>query len=70
MITRRSLLEAAGTSAMLAGAGYAFTQSIAEAAEGLNLPPQLPEGTRAEAVLDALHLPALGMIQKDRQNAD
>jgi sulfite dehydrogenase (cytochrome) subunit A len=58
MITRRSLLEAAGTGAMLAGAGHALSRSFVSQAEaqaaGLNLSPQLPEGTRREAVLDAL----------------
>ena len=58
MITRRSLLEAAGTGAILAGSGDVFSRSFVSAAEAqaaaLNLPPQLPEGTRREAVLDAL----------------
>jgi len=58
MFTRRSLLAAAGTGALFAGAfSQLFTnQAGAEggAQEGLNLSPQLPDGTRAEAVLDAL----------------
>ena len=58
MITRRSLLEAAGTGAVLAGAGHALSRTFvtqAEAQTGVpNLPVQLPEGTRREAVLDAL----------------
>ncbi len=58
MITRRSLLQAAGRGAMLAGAGPALSEAFvsyanAEAA-GINLPLQLPAGTRQEAVLDAL----------------
>jgi DMSO/TMAO reductase YedYZ molybdopterin-dependent catalytic subunit len=58
MITRRSLLEAAGTGAVFAGAGHVLSRTFvspAEAqAEALRLPAQLPEGTRREAVLDAL----------------
>jgi hypothetical protein len=56
MITRRSLLERAGTGAMLAGAGHTLSRSFISQAEAaaLNLPLQLPEGTRREAVLDAL----------------
>jgi DMSO/TMAO reductase YedYZ molybdopterin-dependent catalytic subunit len=62
MITRRSLIEAAGRGAVLAGAGHVITRTLvsgatAEAAdlkEPLNLTPQLPEGTRQEALLDAL----------------
>src|ERR1700722_9067006 len=54
MITRRSLLEAAGTTALLAGAGHLHQPVVAKADEALNLSPQLPEGTRAEAVLDTL----------------
>ncbi len=54
MITRRSLLEAAGTTALLAGAGRLSRSHAAKADEALSLSPQLPEGTRAEAVLDAL----------------
>jgi sulfite dehydrogenase (cytochrome) subunit A len=58
MVTRRSLLEKAGTGALLAGASRAISQSLvgpAQAnADALNLPMQLPEGARAEAVLHAL----------------
>src|SRR6516162_5594622 len=58
MITRRGLLEAAGRGAMLAGAGHALPLSFASAANakaaGIDLPSQLPEGTRQEAILDAL----------------
>jgi sulfite dehydrogenase (cytochrome) subunit A len=62
MITRRRLLEAAGTGAVLAGtvvagAGRAWSQSALEAqaqAAALDLLPVLPAGTRSEAVLDAL----------------
>jgi DMSO/TMAO reductase YedYZ molybdopterin-dependent catalytic subunit len=58
MITRRNLLEAAGRGAVLAGAGHTLSQAFmnrakAEAAS-LHVPTQLPEGTRQEAVLDAL----------------
>jgi sulfite dehydrogenase len=57
MITRRSLLEAAGIGTLLAGPGSAVPQLFATEADaeaGLNLSPMLPEGTRAEAVLDTL----------------
>jgi hypothetical protein len=54
MITRRSLLEAAGTTALLAGAGQLHQPLVAKADEALNLSPTLPAGTRAEAVLDTL----------------
>src|SRR5258708_20846660 len=73
MITRRRLLEAAGTGAVLAVAGRELSRTFvsqafvteafvteafvtpAEAqAAGLSLPAQLPEGTRQEAVLEAL----------------
>jgi sulfite dehydrogenase len=57
MITRRRLLEASGTGAVLASMGHAFAQttgSEADAPAGLDLPPQLPDGTRIEAVLEAL----------------
>jgi sulfite dehydrogenase len=58
MFTRRSLLDAAGAGALFAGAfsQLFINQAGAEggAQEGLNLSPQLPDGTRAEAVLDAL----------------
>src|ERR1700694_5153824 len=57
MITRRTLLEAAGTGAALAGAGLGFPRGIgseAQAQAALKLSPMLSEGTRAEAVLDTL----------------
>jgi len=58
MITRRSLLEAAGTGAILVGAGRELSRTFISSAEAQaaapNLPVQLPEGTRREAVLDAL----------------
>src|SRR5947209_5670276 len=58
MITRRSLFKAAGAgAAILAGSSPAFRRLFtgeAEAQAGLNLSPTLPEGTRQEAVLDAL----------------
>ena len=57
MITRRNLLEATGVGAVLAGSGAVVPQwftAQAEAEVPLNLPPALPEGTRTEAILDAL----------------
>jgi DMSO/TMAO reductase YedYZ molybdopterin-dependent catalytic subunit len=61
MITRRSLIEAAGRGAVLAGAGPLMARILvsranAEAAahKSLNLTSQLPEGTRQEALLDDL----------------
>jgi sulfite dehydrogenase len=58
MITRRSLLEAAGTGAILVGAGRELSRTFVSPAEAqaaaMNLPLQLPEGMRREAVLDAL----------------
>jgi len=57
MITRRSLLEAAGIGTMLAGSGSAAPQLFATEADAeiaLNLSPMLPDGTRTEAVLDTL----------------
>jgi DMSO/TMAO reductase YedYZ molybdopterin-dependent catalytic subunit len=62
MITRRRLLHAAGQGALLAVAvsppGFPrdidFMNGARAQAAGLDLPPQLPEGTRQEAVLDAL----------------
>jgi DMSO/TMAO reductase YedYZ molybdopterin-dependent catalytic subunit len=61
MITRRSLIEAVGRGAVLAGAGPIVTRTFVSRAnaeatdlrEPLNLTQQLPEGTRQEAVLDA-----------------
>jgi len=49
-MTRRGLLQA-GAGAALAGSGYALPKAFAEA---LNLPSALSEGTRGEALLDAL----------------
>jgi DMSO/TMAO reductase YedYZ molybdopterin-dependent catalytic subunit len=62
MISRRSLLEAAGGGALFASVGPALSRTFISRAnaEGanlnppLNMPPQLPEGMRQEAVLDAL----------------
>jgi sulfite dehydrogenase (cytochrome) subunit A len=62
MITRRRLIEAAGRGAVLGGAGPMMWRTFASRANAeaadpkapLDLPPQLPEGTRQEAVLDAL----------------
>ena len=48
MITRRRLLEGASAGAALAGLGLPFP------ADALDLPAGLPEGTRAEAVLETL----------------
>jgi DMSO/TMAO reductase YedYZ molybdopterin-dependent catalytic subunit len=48
MITRRRLLEGASAGAALAGLG------LPPPAMALDLPAELPEGTRGEAVLDAL----------------
>jgi DMSO/TMAO reductase YedYZ molybdopterin-dependent catalytic subunit len=58
MITRRSLVQAAGGGAMLAGFGHTLSRTFVNPANAeaavLDLPPQLPEGARQEAVLDAL----------------
>ncbi len=58
MITRRSLLEAAGRGAILVGAGYELSRTLVGRAEAqtatLSLPAQLPQGARQQAVLDAL----------------
>src|SRR5467141_1085211 len=56
MITRRRLLEAAGTGAVVAVAGRELSRTFVTEAEaaGLSLPAQLPQGTRQEAVLEAL----------------
>src|SRR6266567_6880776 len=58
MITRRSLFKAAGAgAAILAGSSPTFRRLFtgeAEAQAGLNLSPTLPEGTRSEAIFDAL----------------
>src|SRR5882757_4859985 len=54
MITRRRLLKAASAAAALTGSGVSFLQMWAGEAAGLDLPAELPEGTRAEAILDVL----------------
>jgi DMSO/TMAO reductase YedYZ molybdopterin-dependent catalytic subunit len=57
MITRRRLLEAAGAGTILVGTGSTVPRLLATEAEAdvmLNLSPALPEGTRAEAILDTL----------------
>jgi DMSO/TMAO reductase YedYZ molybdopterin-dependent catalytic subunit len=62
MITRRSLIEAAGQCAVLAGASQMMARSfvgranaeVADLKTPLDMSPQLPQGTRQEAVLDAL----------------
>ncbi len=56
MITRRILLEAASTSAALVGASLLLPRGISSAASqpAFKLSPLLPEGTRAEAILDSL----------------
>src|SRR5580704_16739797 len=57
MITRRSLLEAAGIGTILAGSGSVAPRLLATEAEAevsLNLAPGLPDGTRSEAMLDTL----------------
>jgi len=54
MITRRRLLKAAGAAAALTGSGVSFLQMWAGEAAGLDLPAELPEGARAEAILDVL----------------
>src|SRR5260370_34646640 len=63
MITRRRLLEAAGTGAVVAVAGrelsrtfvaQAFVTEAEAQAAGLSLPVQLPQGTRQGAVLEAV----------------
>jgi len=62
MITRRSLIEAAGRGAVLAGASHMMARNFVSRANAgaadlktpLDMSPQLPEGTRQEAVLDAL----------------
>jgi DMSO/TMAO reductase YedYZ molybdopterin-dependent catalytic subunit len=53
MITRRRLLKAASAGAALAVPGVRFPQLLEAEAAGLDLPRALPEGTRAEAILDA-----------------
>src|ERR1700675_544657 len=50
-LTRRGMLKAAGAGAAIGRSGLAIPKALADA---LNLPAALPDGTRAEAVLDAL----------------
>src|SRR5215468_7109267 len=54
MITRRRLLKAASAGAALTGSGVSFLQLSEAGAAGLDLPAELPEGTRAGALLDVL----------------
>jgi DMSO/TMAO reductase YedYZ molybdopterin-dependent catalytic subunit len=57
MITRRGLLESAGKGTLLAASGAAIPQLFANRAgaeAALKLSPMLPEGTRTEAMLEAL----------------
>src|SRR5258708_31956990 len=54
MITRRRLLKAASAGAVLTGPGVTIPQLLEAEAAGLDLPAELPEGTRAEAILDVL----------------
>jgi len=54
MITRRRLLKAASAGAVLTGPGVSIPQLLEAEAAGLDLPAELPEGTRAEAILDVL----------------
>lgn len=52
MLTRRRLVQTASVGFALAGTG--LLRSVAAETALLNLPAGLPEGTRKEAVLDAL----------------
>ncbi len=58
MITRRSLLKAAGTGAAVVAASHELSKTLVNQADAqaaaLDLSTQLPAGTRQEAVLDAL----------------
>jgi sulfite dehydrogenase (cytochrome) subunit A len=58
MITRRSLLKAAGTGAAMVAASHELSKTLVSQADAqaaaLDLSTQLPAGTRQEAVLDAL----------------
>jgi DMSO/TMAO reductase YedYZ molybdopterin-dependent catalytic subunit len=54
MITRRRLIKAASAGAVLTGPDISFLQPLEAEAAGLDLPAELPEGTRAEAILDVL----------------
>src|SRR6516225_12002635 len=54
MITRRQLIAAAGGGAVVAGAGLSLPERFEAQAQGLNLPAALPEGVRANVIMDAL----------------
>ena len=57
MLTRRKVLKVAAAGAAIVGPGSALPQLLApeaESKEALTLSPGVPEGTRAEAILDAL----------------
>jgi sulfite dehydrogenase len=57
MLSRRKVLKVAAAGAAVAGSGSALSQLLApeaESKEALTLSPALPEGTRGEAILDAL----------------
>src|SRR5215831_17795071 len=54
MITRRQLIAAAGGAAVVAGAGLSLPERFEAQAQGLNLPAALPEGVRANVIMDAL----------------
>jgi DMSO/TMAO reductase YedYZ molybdopterin-dependent catalytic subunit len=54
MITRRRLVGAAGAAALSAGGNLIWPRPLEAAAAMEDLPPELPAGTREEAVLDAL----------------
>src|SRR5690348_8270237 len=51
MLTRRNVLQAAGTGALMAAAGWPSARAQQPA---LTLSPALPEGVRQAAALDAL----------------
>jgi DMSO/TMAO reductase YedYZ molybdopterin-dependent catalytic subunit len=54
VFTRRRLIGAAGAGFALAGSGLAFPRLQQSEAAAPDMPAALPEGTRAEAVLEAL----------------
>src|ERR1700730_18432411 len=54
MITRRRLVETAGAAALSVGGNLIWPGPLEAAAAMEDLPPELPAGTREEAVLDAL----------------
>ena len=54
MITRRRLVEAAGAVALYAGGNLMWPRPLKAQEAVTDLPPELPAGTRQEAVLDAL----------------